>query len=263
MAKTIADCALALGVIAGPDGKDATCADVPVPNYIAEMNKPLDTFRIGLLKEGFGKGVQPEVDRAVRDAAKKLGAKGCEMRDVSLPVTMKYGLPCYYILAMAEASTNLAKYCGIRYGASKELKGRHFDEYFSEVRSQFMNTEAKRRVLLGTFARMAGYRDAYYIRAAQVRTTIVQEYQRVFKDVDAILCPTMPMIAPRIDEITKLTPMQNYMMDVLTVGPNVAGLPHLNVPCGTSRGMPIGAMLIGNHWQEGMILRAGAALEWK
>ncbi len=260
IAKTVSDCALALGVMAGGDGKDATCSKKPVPNYFEEMNRP-GKLRIGILKEGFSDGIQPEVQLAVRDAAKKLESEGNELKTIELPITMRYGIPCYYIIAMAEASTNLARYCGIRYGAALEIHDKHFDDYFSEVRASYFGKEAKRRVILGTFARMAGYREAYYLRACKIRTKIIEEYKRVFKEVDLILSPTMPIVAPRFDEIENLTPVQNYMMDLLTVGPNLAGVPHINIPFGKSKGLPIGVMLAAQHLKEGVLLKGAFQLE--
>ena len=146
----------------------------------------------------------------------------------------------------------------MRYGKSEELKG-SFNEYFSKVRSENFGDEAKRRIMLGTFARMVGYRDAYYIKAMKVRNLIIEEYKTLFKKFDALVSPTMPITAPKINDIKKLTPLQNYMMDVLTVGPNLAGLPHISVPVGGK--LPVGLMLIGDHLKEGKIIQLGSALE--
>jgi aspartyl-tRNA(Asn)/glutamyl-tRNA(Gln) amidotransferase subunit A len=150
----------------------------------------------------------------------------------------------------------------MRYGKHEKLEG-GFNEYFSKVRSRNFSEEAKRRIIIGTFARMAGFRDAYYIKAAKIRTKIIEEYKKAFKKVDCLISPAMPIIAPKFSEIEKLSPLQNYMMDILTVGPNFAGLPHITVPCGVKNGMPIGLMIIGNHLMERKILQLAAAYEQK
>ena len=215
---------------------------------------------IGVLKEGFGKGIDVDIINNIEEGITKLKDAGVKVVDVSLPFTQKYGVSAYYLLALCEASTNLARYCGLRYGASEKLKGT-FNEYFTHVRSKHLGREAKRRIILGTFARMAGYRDAFYLKSAQVRTKIIEEYKRVFKQVDAIVCPTMPVLPLLLDQIHKLTPLQNYMMDILTAGPNLAGLPHMTVPVGEMNGLPIGMMLIGDHFCEEKIIQLGSWLE--
>ena len=161
---------------------------------------------------------------------------------------------------MAEASTNLAKYCGMRYGMHEELKG-NFNEYFSKVRSNFFGKEAKRRVILGTFTRMAGYRDAYYLKAAKVRTLIINEYKKAFKKYDLLVSPTMPIIAPKFSEIDKLTPLENYMMDIMTVGPNLAGLPHISLNVGFKDKMPVGIMFIADHLNDNKLIEVGKKWE--
>ena len=173
---------------------------------------------------------------------------------------IKYGLAAYYMIAISEASTNLAKYCGMRYGISKKLDG-NFNEYFTKVRSDNFGDEAKRRIILGTFARMSGYRDAYYIKAMKVRTLMTNEYKKAFKKYDALVSPTVPILPPKFKEIEKLTPLQNYMMDIMLVGPNVCGLPHLNVPVGYENNLPVGMLLIGDHLQEKKILQLGSLFE--
>jgi aspartyl-tRNA(Asn)/glutamyl-tRNA(Gln) amidotransferase subunit A len=160
----------------------------------------------------------------------------------------------YYIIAMCEALTNLAKYCGIRYGMSKELKGT-FNEYFSFVRDEFIGKEVKRRILLGTFMRMAGYRDAYYIKALKLRSLITQEYKRLFKEFDVLLTPTMPILPPKFSEIEKLSPIENYMCDILTTGPNLSGLPMISVPVKKNRA--VGMHFIADHLQENKIISVG------
>ncbi|MBU0614794.1 MAG: aspartyl/glutamyl-tRNA amidotransferase subunit A [Nanoarchaeota archaeon] len=260
MAKTIEEIALIMRIIAGHDPRDSTSLDKPVPNYSESIKKPIKGMKIGMIKEAFGEGLDKEVKDNVKQAIKRLESQGAKVEEVSLPLTSKYALECYYLIAMAEASTNLAKYCGMRYGAEEKVEG-SFNEYFSKVRSQYFNAESKRRIIIGTFARMAGYRDAYYLKAMKVRTKIIEEYKKVFKKFDALICPTMPVIAPKFTEIEKLTPMQNYMMDILTVGPNLAGLPHITIPSGTKDKMPIGTMLIGDHLAEDKLMQIGAKLK--
>ena len=173
---------------------------------------------------------------------------------------MKYGLAAYYMIGTSEASTNLAKYCGMRYGSSEKLEG-NFNEYFTKTRSNNFGEEAKRRIILGTFARMSGYRDAYYIKAMKVRTLMTNEYKKTFKDYDALVCPTVPILPPKFSEIEKLTPLQSYMMDIMLVGPNVCGLPHLNVPVGFEKNLPIGMLLIADHLQEGKLMQLGSVFD--
>jgi aspartyl-tRNA(Asn)/glutamyl-tRNA(Gln) amidotransferase subunit A len=280
IAQTVTQCAQALEIISGSDGKDATCIDMP-KGFVQHLGKNLNGIKIGIIKEGFGEGVNKEVAEKVREAISFLcksedkisgneisGVVGsikinAETKDkvttkeISLPLTMKYGVPVYYLIALTEASTNLAKYCGLRYGQEGDVEGKSFNDYFSEIRSQYFNTETKRRILLGTFARMAGFRDAYYIQAAKIRAMIIAEYQQLFETYDVLISPTMPIVAPTFEDVKNLTPMQQYMMDILTVGPNLAGLPHISIPCGTDSktGMPIGMLLIGNHWKESTILQ--------
>lgn len=261
IAKTTKEAALLLQIIAGNDEKDATTLQNPAENYLAHADAPLKGMKIAVIREFFGKGINSEVSKAcwnaLKSAEKELGIK---YEEVSLPLNAKYSIPAYYLIAMAEASTNLAKYCGMRYGAHAELKGT-FDEYFTKVRSEFFGEEAKRRIILGTFARMAGFRDAYYLRAMKLRTLLIDEYAKIFKKFDLVAHPTMPIVAPQFDEIEKLTPLENYMMDICTVPANLAGLPHISVPAGKSKGMPIGLMLSASHLQETKLIQAANAIE--
>ena len=217
-------------------------------------------MKIGIIKHAFGKGIDEEVKNSVKQGIKQLEEQGAKTETIELPLTEKYGIPAYYLLAMCEASTNLAKLCGMRYGASEQITG-NFNEYFKNVRSHYFNDESKRRIIIGTFARMAGHRDAYYIKAAKVRTKIIEEYKKAFKKVDLLVSPTMPFVTPKFKEIEKLTPLQNYMADILTVGPNLAGLPHISIPVGFNKDkMPIGLMLIADHLQEEKLIQAGSKL---
>jgi aspartyl-tRNA(Asn)/glutamyl-tRNA(Gln) amidotransferase subunit A len=261
MGKTVDDAALLLEIISGKDPKDSTSADMPVAP-IADTPGAISGLRIGVVKEAFGEGIDNNVRKTVLEAIYKLEQNGARRIELSLPISINYGIPTYFTLAPTEASTNLAKYCGMRYGASEPLTGT-FNEYFSRIRNNHFGEEAKRRLLLGTFARMAGYRDAYYTKAAKVRTKIIQEYQQAFKQVDVIITPTVPMLAQTFDEIKKLTPLQNFMADMLTVAPNLAGLPHLNINCGQAQNLPVGMMITGPQFGEQKIVQVAKAYAQK
>jgi len=259
MGRTVRDAALLLSVISGPDRYDSTVLHSPVEDYAEKACEPAEGLCVGVPKEYFGEGVDQGVSDVVWGGVKRLEDQGAEVREVSLPFT-RYSLSSYYIIAMAEASTNLAKYCGLRYGLHLPLEG-SFDEYFSAVRSVGFSDEAKRRIILGTYARMAGYRDAYYLKALKVRTRVIEDFRRVYRDVDVLAAPTMPVVAPRFDEIADMEPIQHYMMDILTVAPNLAGVPMVSVPCGESHGMPVGLHIMADYLGEGDMIRAAAAVE--
>lgn len=261
IAKTVREVALMLEVIAGKDEHDATSADVPVPAYSDAANKDIAGMRIGVIEDNFGDGVEEPVKNTVNNVIKGLKKRGAIVESVSLPITKAYALPVYYILGTAEASTNLAKYCGMRYGYMENPTNMSFNDYFTKIRSKQFNDETKRRIILGTFTRMAGTRDAYYIKSAQTRTLIIEEYKALFEKYDALISPTMPIIAPRFETIKKLTPLQHYQMDIFLVGPNVAGLPHITIPNGSHENMPIGTMLIANHFNEEVLITLGSAIE--
>ncbi|MBS3136013.1 aspartyl/glutamyl-tRNA amidotransferase subunit A [Candidatus Woesearchaeota archaeon] len=260
MAKRIDEIALGLSVIAGHDEKDATSATAKKEDYGLQLSKGVKGMKIGIIKESLGKGTDREISKKVMEKIKVLEEKGVTIKEVPLPLNAKYSLAAYYLIAMCEASTNLAKYCGMRYGKHAELKG-GFDEYFSSVRSANFGDEVKRRIIMGTFARMTGFRDAYYIKALKARTMMIEEYRKAFMEFDALISPTMPVIAPKFSEIKKMSPLQNYMMDILGVGPNLAGMPHISCPAGEKEGMPIGIMVTGNQFEEGKIIRIAKALE--
>ncbi len=245
MAKDIEEIALMLEIISGHDEKDSTSKNIPTEEYAKKSEKK---FKIAVIKESIGKGVEEEIKSNMFNKI-----KGIKYDLVSLPLTFKYGIPTYYLISMSEASTNLAKYCGMRYGYHEELKG-NFNQYFSKVRRNAFSKEEKRRIILGTFARMSGFRDAYYLKALKVRTKIIHEYKELFEKYDILITPTMPNIAPKFSEINKMTPLQNYMMDIMTVGPNLAGFPHLSIPSGFSKNMPTGMMIIADHFQEKKVI---------
>lgn len=256
MGKSVRDIALMMNVISGFDERDMTSRPERVPDYT--NTNSVKGLTLGVPKEYFGKGVKEEVSDLVWKGIKELETKGIKIKELSLKMT-KYSLPAYYVAAMSEVSTNLAKFCGMRYGLELPLKKEGFNEYFSRVRAVGFGSEAKRRIILGTYARMSGYRSKYYLQAMKVRTLIINDFKKAFKKVDALAAPTMPVIAPRFNEVEELTPLEAYKMDLLTVGPNLAGVPHLSSPCGELQGMPVGLHLIADHLEEKKLISLGAA----
>ncbi|MFA6268394.1 MAG: amidase family protein [archaeon] len=242
IAKNAEDAALLLEVIAGYDEKDSTSLNQGFTKEEATLK------RIGVVKD-FVDGCDSEVKKIFYSKINEL-KKFYEIEEVSLPLNVKYALSAYYVIATCEASTNLAKLSGLRYGVQGSVEGKHFDDYFSEIRSQEFSEEAKRRIILGTFARMSGYRDAYYLKAMRVRTKLINEFNEAFKRYDLLLFPTMPVVAPKFEDIEKLSPMQNFAMDLCTVPANLAGLPHISVNSGFSNSLPVGLMAIAPHLQE-------------
>jgi len=252
--------ALLQEVISGHDQNDSTSLNVRVDNYTEIIEKPVKGMKIGVVKEAFGEGVAEQVEKNVYNGIEILQEEGTKVEEISLKLPIKYGIATYYMIATSEASTNLAKYCGMRYGVSEKLEG-SFNEYFTKVRSNNFGDEAKRRIILGTFARMAGYRDAFYLKAMKVRTLMINEYKKAFRKFDALLSPTVPILPPKFSEIERLTPLQNYMADIMLVSPNICGLPHLNVPVGYEKNLPVGMLLIGDHLQEEKLLQLGSVFE--
>ncbi len=258
MSKKVEDILPLLEITAGEDEMDGTSLSETMRDFSEEKLKQ-QKWCIGVITEAMGKGITPAIVKAMQAMIEKLKQQGMIIEEVSLPLTFKYGIPTYYILSTTEASTNLARYCGLRYGEESSVRGKTFSDYFSEIRSEHFNAESKRRIILGTFARMAGYREAYYLKAAKVRTKIIEEYGLLFKKYDVLISPTMPITAPTFSEIKKLTPLQNYMMDILTVGPNLAGIPHASISIGNEEqkkgnGLPIGMMAMTKHHEEKKLL---------
>jgi len=251
--------ALLLETISGFDENESTTVNKPIGNYTKFANNNLKNVKIGIIKESF-KDIDKEVDKNVRQGIAKLEENGAKTQEISLKLPLEHGLSTYYIIATSEASTNLAKYCGMRYGIAQKLEG-NFNEYFTKVRSDNFGAEAKRRIILGTFARMSGYRDAYYIKATKVRKIIINEYKKLFKKYDVLVNPTVPILPPKFSEIEKLSPLENYMMDIMTVSPNLAGLPHLNVPVGEANNLPVGMMLTSDHLQESKLVQLGGVFD--
>ena len=258
--RTIEDVSLLLNVIAGYDKNDSTSLNIKNEDYESYLKKTVKGMKIGIIKSAFAEGVERDVEKNVYNGIQELEEEGAKTEEISLELPIKYGIATYYMIATSEASTNLAKYCGMRYGISEKLEG-NFNEYFTKVRSNNFGDEAKRRIILGTFARMAGYRDAFYLKAMKVRTLMINEYKKAFKRFDALVSPTAPILPPKFSEIEKLAPLQQYMIDVMTVSPNIAGLPHLNVPVGFEKNLPVGMLLIADHLQEGKLIRLGSAIE--
>ncbi|MBI4181472.1 MAG: Asp-tRNA(Asn)/Glu-tRNA(Gln) amidotransferase subunit GatA [Candidatus Aenigmarchaeota archaeon] len=257
LARSVDDCALLLEQMEGFDTKDSTSLKrARTKDYRQELD--LRKVKIGLPKEYF-QGVDAGIARTVQGAVDALEREGAKVQEVSLPHT-KYALAAYYVIATAEASTNLAKYCGMRYGQTLPLEGK-FNEFFSRVRTRYFGDEAKRRIILGTFARMAGYRDQLYLKAFQARTLVIRDFERAFKQVDVLAAPTMPLLAPKFSEIASLTPVEHYQMDILTVAPNLAGIPQLSLPCGELQGLPVGLHLLADHLNESALLGVGRAWE--
>ena len=259
LTKTVKDAAIALRTIAGRDPMDSTSAEVPVPDYVAELEKPVRGMKIGVAREYFGEGLDADVRAAVESAIQKLAQLGCEIVPVSLPHT-KYAIPTYYIIATAEASSNLARYDGVRYGY-RARDGRNLSEMYRRSRDQGFGTEVKRRIMLGTYALSAGYYDAYYLKAQKVRTLLAQDFVEAFKEVDAIVTPTSPTAAFKLGERVD-DPLAMYLADIYTVTADLAGIPGISIPCGESREkLPIGLQILGKHFDEGTILRVAHAYE--
>lgn len=257
--KDVRDCATVLSVISGKDEKDSTSLSAPVPDYLGALTGECKGMRIGVPKEYFSDAVDPDVRTAVLDAAKAYEAMGAEIVECTLPM-LDYALETYYLISSAEASSNLARYDGVRYGFRAE-NCKDLEELFLRTRSEGFGAEVKRRIMLGTFVLSSGYYDAYYKKAQKTRTLICQDFARVFETVDCILTPTSPCTAWKFGE-KSADPVQMYLADICTVSINIAGLPALSMPCGTdSAGLPIGVQLIGGRLRDDVILRAAYALE--
>ena len=257
--KTVRDTALILEVMAGRDPKDSTSANVPVPAYSHIVGQPVTGLRIGVPSEYFGEGLDAEVRSAVDGAIQKLAEAGCEIVPISLKHTA-YAIPTYYLVATAEASSNLARFDGVRYGM--RAKGaKTLPEMYRRTRDEGFGAEVKRRIMLGTYALSAGYYDAYYLKAQRVRTLIARDFDEAFAKVDAIVTPTTPTPAFRLGEKAD-DPLAMYLADIFTVTASLAGIPGLSVPCGNnSDGLPIGLQVLGKHFDEATVLRVGHVVE--
>ena len=258
-AANVRDAATLLGVIAGHDPKDATSSAAPVEDYAAESDTPVEGLRIGVPDEYFGEGLDAEVRAAIESGIAALEAAGCVVKRVSLPHT-RYAVPVYYLIATAEASANLARFDGVRYGY-RSPASENLSAMYRHSRDEGFGAEVKRRILLGTYALSAGYYDAYYLKAQQVRRLLAEEYLRAFADVDAIVTPTSPMPAFKLGEKTG-DPLAMYLADIYTVTASLAGICGVTVPCGTTKaGLPVGMQVLAAHLNEGTAFRVARAVE--
>ncbi|HEX6949817.1 MAG TPA: amidase family protein, partial [Nitrospira sp.] len=258
--KDVSDAALLLGVIAGHDPMDSTSADVPVPDYTKALRKKdLKKLTVGVPMEFFAEGLDPEVEQAVKAAIGELKNLGGTIKEIHLPRT-DAAVAVYYVIATAEASSNLARYDGVKFGLrAKETKD--LLDLYTKTRQEGFGPEVKRRIMLGTYALSSGYYDAYYGKAQAVRTLICQDFRTAFQDVDLIVTPVTPTPAFRLGEKSE-DPLQMYLSDIYTISINLAGLPAISVPCGFSKaGLPIGVQLIGRPFEEETLLRAAHAYE--
>jgi aspartyl-tRNA(Asn)/glutamyl-tRNA(Gln) amidotransferase subunit A len=258
MTKTVRDAALLLEAIAGYDSSDSTSVDAEVPRYSARLDGDIKGLRLGIPKEYFVHGMQVDVEQAVRGAIRELEKSGALIEEISLPHT-EYAVAVYYIVATAEASSNLARFDGMRFG--HRARGNDLTETYMASRNEGFGSEVKRRIMLGTYVLSAGYYDAYYLKAQRVRALIRKDFDDAFKRCDAIVTPTAPTTAFKLGEKTQ-DPLQMYLSDIYTISINLAGLPALSLPCGfDGEGMPIGLQIIGKHFDEATILRLAHAYE--
>ena len=260
LARTVEDAAMLLGTIAGHDPQDSTSFSTPIPDYRTELKRRRGPWKLGVPKEYFGAGLDAEVDGAVKAAIGFYRAAGCEIREVSLPLAADYAIAVYYIIATAEASSNLARYDGVRYGHRSKEATDAIDLYFKS-RAEGFGPEVKRRIILGTHVLSSGYHDAYYLRAQKVRTLIRNDFMRAFQEVDALLAPVSPTAAFKQGE-KSADPLAMYLSDIYTISLNLAGLPGISIPCGFTRGgLPIGLQIIGPPYEEAGLLAIAHAYE--
>ena len=258
MTKDVRDCALLLEAISGHDPADSTSANCPVPPYSKSLNSDIAGLRLGIPREYFTSGLQPAVDKAVHGAIRRLENNGATVEEISLPHT-DYAVAVYYVIATAEASSNLARYDGMRFG--RRAAGKDLTESYMLSRAEGFGPEVKRRIMLGTYALSAGYYDAYYLKAQKVRALIRRDFDEAFKHCDAIITPTSPTTAFKITEKIQ-NPLEMYLSDLCTISINLAGVPAISVPCAfNGNGLPIGMQIIGKHFDETTILRIAYAYE--
>ncbi|EKV00308.1 Asp-tRNA(Asn)/Glu-tRNA(Gln) amidotransferase subunit GatA [Leptothoe sp. ISB3NOV94-8A] len=256
--RTVEDAAILLGAIAGHDTKDSTSLNVKIPDYTQHLKTDLKGKRIGLIKETFGEGLDGDVAQAMEAAIEQMKDLGAKIVEISCP-NFKYGLPTYYIIAPSEASSNLARYDGVRYGQRAETD--NLLSMYKQTRAEGFGAEVKRRIMIGTYALSAGYYDAYYLQAQKVRTLIKQDFEAAFKDVDVLLTPTVPSTAFKAGDKVN-DPLSMYLSDLMTITVNLAGLPGISLPCGFDEsGLPIGMQLIGNALREDTLFEVASAYE--
>lgn len=258
MTKDVTDCAWLMNVMAGHDPRDSTAIDQPVPDYTKSLNQPIKGLKIGVAREYFAEGISPEVKNCVQAAIKNLEGQGAHVEEVSLPHT-SYAVAAYYIIAPAEASSNLARYDGVRYGVRAPADT--LVALYEQTKTRGFGMEVKRRIMLGTYVLSAGYYDAYYRQAQKARTVISQDFSRAFEKVDVIVAPTTPTTAFKIAEKTK-NPLDMYLADICTIAINLAGLPGISIPCGfDAKNLPIGLQIIGKPFAEATLIQVAHAYE--
>ncbi len=259
LARSVKDCAIVLEAISGHDPRDSTCLPRPVPSYTDACTPGLDGFTIGVPEEYFVEGLDPEVEKAVKTGIDALASMGARIERISLPHT-EYAVAVYYIIATAEASSNLSRYDGVKYGF-RAGDYSSLMEMYKKTRAQGFGAEVKRRIMLGTYCLSAGYYDAFYKKASQVRTLIIQDFRKAFEKCDAVAAPVAPTTAFRLGEKVD-DPIQMYLSDIFTIPVNLAGIPGISVPCGfDSRGLPVGLQLMAGHLQEERLIRVAFNLE--
>jgi len=257
--RTVEDAAILLGVLAGHDSKDSTSLKVEIPDYTQFLIPDLKGKKLGVIQETFGEGLDPAVEQAVRQAIQQLQDLGAEVQEISCP-RFRYGLPAYYIIAPSEASANLARYDGVKYGL-RATQAENLLDMYTRTRTSGFGAEVKRRIMIGTYTLSAGYYDAYYLKAQKVRTLIKQDFERAFEQVDVLVCPTAPTTAFKAGEKTA-DPLSMYLTDLMTIPVNLAGLPGMSLPCGFDHlGLPIGLQLIGKALREDQLIQVAHAYE--
>ena len=245
-------------MIAGRDPLDATSADAPVPDYLAESSQPVKGLRLGIPKEYFGEGIDPQVRTKTEAAIEKFTKLGCQPVEIRMPHTA-YAVPVYYLIATAEASSNLARFDGVRYGL--RVNGANLSEMYRKTRGTGFGSEVKRRIMLGTYALSAGYYEAYYLKAQKVRSLIARDFAEAFEKADVLLTPTSPVPAFKLGERTA-DPLTMYLADIFTVPGSLAGVTAISVPCGkTAEGLPVGLQIYGPHFGESRVLQLARAFE--
>lgn len=251
IARTAEDCAILLQAMAGFDPKDSTCLSEPVPDYYEGLNKSIEGLTVGLPKEFFGEGLDPRIAKLIDQAINELKKLGAEVKEISLP-NMQYAIPAYYVIAPAEASSNLSRFDGVRYGYRCE-NPQDLQDMYMRSRTEGFGAEVRRRIMVGTYALSAGYYDAYYLQAKKIRRLIKNDFMQAFNEVDVIFCPTTPNPAWKLGEKTT-NPVAQYLEDIYTITANLAGLPGLSMPVGFVDGLPIGGQLLAPYFEEGRLL---------
>jgi aspartyl-tRNA(Asn)/glutamyl-tRNA(Gln) amidotransferase subunit A len=259
LGRSAEDCAMLLNHLCGHDNLDSTSVDVKKPDFLRALKKGLRGIRIGLPKEYFVEGLDLRVKDKIMNAVTLLNKGGADVIEISLPHT-PYAISAYYLIATAEASSNLARYDGVRYGFRSEPPGLGSTGMYEQTRSQGFGREVKRRIMLGTYVLSAGYYDAYYLKAQAVRTLIKADFDKAFEDVDCIITPVSPSLPFRLGEKID-EPLQMYLVDIYTVSLNLTGLPGMSMVCGSVDGLPAGFQIVGKAFDEGMVLRVGHAFE--